>query len=444
MTQQSPQPLKAKRIRIRKGLDLSIADLPIQREHPAPEVRSIGLLGADYINLKPSLLVAVGDRVRLGQPLFADKQDKRLQVTAPGSGTVSAINRGPRRCLDSLVIQLHGSEEETFDRHPAEQLTGLSGENIRETLLRSGQWTALRTRPFGHLANPDIEPAAIFVTAIDTEPMAPSPGITIAANWQQFLDGLTLLGKLTRGRVYLCLAPGVQIPSDMGEQIRPVIFEGPHPAGLVGTHIHHLEPVDENHCVWHLGYQDVIAIGHLFTSGRLWVDRVISIAGSALSCARLIRTRLGASTEDLTRDELEHERCRLISGSCLSGRKAEGKLGYLGRYHHQLSVLSEPLRRRFLDWLRHKPRGTGSTIDRHGKSMAMLPTDRFEQVMPLDILPTPLLKALLIRDLDNALKLGCLELVEEDLALCAHVCWSKQDYGSALRDCLTRIERQRR
>ena len=236
--------------------------------------------------------------------------------------------------------------------------------------------------------------------------------------------------------INVCTGPGIKIPVPLDPQTRTVAFEGPHPAGLVGTHIHFLEPVDQHRCVWYLGYQDVIAIGRLFTTGRLWVERVVSIAGSPFSRPRLIRTRLGACIADLTRHELKYSQCRLISGSWLGGRAASAAVGYLGRYHNQVCALANPRPSRFLEWLRPRRRKLEWSTGQHGRTMAMLPIGSFERVMPLDILPTPLLKALLIRDLDTAVKLGCLELEEEDLALCSHVCCSKQDYGVALRDCL--------
>ena len=443
--------------RITKGLDVPIQGVPAQAFSDAAVVRSVALVGHDYVGLKPDLLVAEGDPVKLGQPLFADKGNPGVLFTSPGAGRIAAVHRGERRRLESVVVDLRGNEEETFAAWAPDDLARLDEAQIRAQLLASGLWTAFRARPFGRVPGAESRAAAIFVTAIDTNPLAADPDPVIESRLDHFRHGLELVAGLTLGNVYVCVAPGSNLSSPDGDRIRIVQFAGPHPAGLPGTHIHFLEPVDLAKTVWHLNYQDVIAIGALFLTGRIATERIIALAGPAVKRPRLLRTRLGASTVDLVRDELEPGSVRAVSGSVLSGRRALGTTAYLGRYHLQISVLPEGEPREFLGWLApgldkysagrsfvsrlfRRRRRFALTTSQHGSPRAMVPIGSFEQVVPLDLLPTPLLKALLVRDIETAQTLGCLELDEEDLALCSFVCCSKYDYGEALRECLTTIE----
>jgi Na+-transporting NADH:ubiquinone oxidoreductase subunit A len=415
-------------------------------------------MGRDYIGLKPSLAVETGDRVALGQVLFTDRNMPGVSYTSPGSGTVAAINRGPRRSLESVVIRLEGDAQQSFTASDPAELPALRAERVRETLLASGLWTAFRTRPYNTVPAPDSRPDAIFVLAMDSNPLAARPEIIIDSYRPDFVHGLAVIAKLTEGRVYVCKAPEADIPTDDNPAVEVVAFSGPHPAGLVGTHIHFLAPVGARRTAWHLNYQDLIAIGRLFTSGRLSVERIISLAGPVTKRPRLVRTRIGANVQDLLQGELRDVECRIISGSILSGRRAGGTLGYLGRYHLQLSALAEGREREFLGWLAPGANRFSATrvflsslfrgrrfplsTSQNGSPRAMIPVEAFQQVMPLDILPTQLLRALVVGDTERAQALGCLELDEEDLALCSFVCPSKYEYGLALRVTLMQIEKE--
>ncbi len=444
-------------IRIKRGLDLPLAGVPEARCDDAAGVRNVALLGRDYHGLKPTLEVAEGDRVKLGQTLFVDKGNPRVGYTSPGAGTVVAINRGRRRRLESVVVALEGDAEETFERYQREELDALDPERVVANLIRSGLWTALRTRPFSKPPDPETRPSAIFVTAIDTNPLAPDPLPVAHAHAGDFGAGLSVLSRLTDGPLYLCAAEGAELPAAGQGGARLVRFRGPHPAGLVGTHIHFLHPVGPTRSVWHVGLQDVIAIGKLFLSGRLWVERIVSLGGPLARRPRQLRTRLGASIADLIRDERRPGACRPISGSVFNGRRAVGPVAYLGRYHQQVTLLPEGSPRQFLAFMAPgfgrysavKAYASGLMRGRrfalssslNGSPRAMVPIGNFEQVMPLDILPAPLLKSLIVRDTETAKALGCLELDEEDLALCAFVCPSKYDYCEYLRETLKLIER---
>ncbi len=434
------------RITIKKGLDIPLPGKPEQFIYPAQDVTAVALLGADFGGLKPKLLVSPGDRVGLGQPLFHDKHDPLVKYTAPASGTIAAINRGARRVLQSVVIALDegAGEDRRFPIFNGEALAELGEHTVRDVLLSSGLWTALRTRPYNRVPHSASHPCALFVTAIDTQPLAANPQVIIDCHRKAFRDGLRVIARLTTGPVYLCTERDGQVDDPMIDRLQVVAFSGPHPAGLPGTHINHLFPVSAEKSVWHIGYQDVIAIGKLFTSGQVWTERVVALGGASVIRPRLLQTRLGASIDDLVRGEIAgHTPCRIISGSVLSGHIATEVQAYLGHYHRQVSVIHEnKKRRRLFGWFRAPGGNESFTTALHGRPTAMIPVGDFERVMPLDILPVPLLRALLVRDTDLAQNLGCLDLAEEDLALCSYVCPAKYDYGSVLRINLDQIERE--
>ncbi len=443
---------------IKQGLDLPILGNPEQHIDIARHVTRVALLGDDYVGMKPTMLVAPGDRVVLGQPVFEDKKTPGVVYTSPASGTVADVHRGAKRKFESLVIEVEGDEQVEFSDAKGADPVSLGRERVTQQLLASGLWTSLRTRPFGKVPIPATVPSSIFVQAIDTSPLAADPAVAIADRKEQFSLGLLALKQLA-GKVFLCKAEQSEISGSAIEGIQVESFSGPHPAGLVGTHIHFLDPVGPNKTVWYIGYQDVCAIGALFQTGNLDVRRVISLAGPVVKQPRLLQTRMGADVLQLIDGEVVADvKVRPIAGSVLFGRTAVAPKNFLGRYHTQISVLEEGDEREFLGW--QKPgfdkfsvtrvfasAGTPNkkfafTTTTHGSERAMVPLGTYEKVVPLDILPTQLLRALIYRDTDEAQQLGVLELEEEDLALCTFVCPGKYEYGSLLRQSLATIERE--
>lgn len=444
--------------RIRKGLDLPISGVPEQHVTTGASIHHVAIVGDDYVGMRPAMLVQEGDRVIKGQALFEDKKNPGVMFTAPASGTVVAIHRGERRVLQSVVIQIEGDEKREFARFDAADLATLSHDAVQTQLLESGLWTALRSRPYSKTPVPGTVPAAIFVTAIDTNPLSADPQPLILAERKAFDAGLTVLTRLTPGKVHVCQASGGKLGGHPQGQVAFNEFAGPHPAGLVGTHIHFLEPVSLTKQVWHLNYQDVIAIGKLFTTGELCAERIIAIGGPQATQPRLVRTLLGADLTALLAGETKEGENRIISGSVLSGRHATGPMAWLGRFHLQVSVVLEGREKELFGWVlpgAEKYSVTRTTLGHflrrklfnfststNGGERAMVPIGNYERVMPLDILPTVLLRDLLAGDTDGAQALGCLELDEEDLALCTYVCPGKYEYGPVLREVLTRIEQE--
>lgn len=441
-------------IKVRRGLDLPISGAPKQDIHDGPKTSQVALIGSDFHGMKPTMEVKVGDSVSRGQLLFTDKKNLGVKFTSPSSGTVVEINRGEKRVFQSLVIDIDGDEKITFSSYDADKLDSLSRQQVVDNLVDSGQWVSFKTRPYSKIPAIDSAPASIFVNAMDTNPLAADPQVIIAERQQDFANGLKVIAKLTEGSVNLCVEGNSSVTA---ENVAVHSFSGPHPAGLSGTHIHYIDPVSADKTVWTINYQDVIAIGVLFTTGEIDNRRVVALGGPQVTEPRLIRTILGANLNQLVIGELENDENRIISGSVLSGRKAAGNLAFLGRYHNQVSVIREGREREFLHYLRAgfnkhsalpifaaglKKKLFNMTSSTNGSERAMVPVGGYENVTALDILPVQLLRALIVGDTEMAQKLGCLELDEDDVGLYTYVCVGKYEYGPILRENLTRIEKE--
>ena len=462
---------------IKKGLDLPVVGEPAQTlDDVAPTVTRVALVADDYPGMKPKMLVKEGETVKRGQPLFEDRKTPGVIYTAPGAGKVVGVHRGAKRALQSVVIHLSEAERTgqapeavAFAAYTGKDPAALSREEVVALLVESGLWTALRKRPFSKVPSPEGQPSALFINAMDTNPLAAKPDLAIAGREADFDRGLQVLGKLTSGATYLCVAPDAPFVQGLKTKVDVQRFAGPHPAGTTGVHMHFVAPVSRKRECWGIGYQDVLAIGHLFATGELDVTRVVAIGGPPVARPRVVRTRMGASLDELVAtSDLQPKPdggaygpkdYRLISGSVLSGKRAVDHIfGFLGRYHVQVSVLREGTEREFLGWLAP---GTdkfsiiptfvskfvgGSkkfalTTSTNGSPRAMVPIGMYEEVMPMDLLPTFLLRSLIVGDVEQAEKLGALELDEEDLALCTFVCPGKTNYGPILRANLDMIEK---
>ena len=449
-------------IQINKGLDIPIPGTPEQTIAPGPVPSIAALVLREYRNLKLRVRVAVGDTVVRGQVLVEHKALTGVCYTSPASGMVTAIERGARRQLQSIVIAVEGQRSRQFSTFAFEQLNTLSRERVQTQLLESGLWPLLRTRPYSDTPEPDSTPHSIFVTAIDTRPLSADPQVVIGYAPEQsrfFEAGLHLLARLGDGTVYVCVAPGAQIEVPATAPFQRVEFAGPHPAGLVGTHIHFLDPIHSDKTVWTVAYQDVIAMGELFMTGHYPVQRVVALAGPAVRKPRLLRVSLGTPLSDIVRDEIEHGAVRIIAGSPLDGVAPNAETAYLGTTDLQISALHEKGETAFLAWLRpglkrhsitrafipnwmRRERTLSFTCMQNGSPRALVPIGVYERVFPLELLPTQLLRSLLVLDTDTLQKLGGLELDEEDLALCSYVCPSKHEFGPLLRMSLEKIKRE--
>ena len=446
-------------IRIKKGLDIPIYGTPAEDIVDSKKSRSVAVLGNDYVGMKPTMLVEEGDSVSLGQPLFEDKKNPGVLITSPAGGKIEAINRGDRRALQSIVIEVEAEEKaEVFKSFTTEELVSATSESVRHQLITSGMWAAFRTRPYSKIPTVDSSPSNVFISVLDTEPLSPDPEKIVNLRLEDFNFGISVLKRLIDCPIHISVSENSSLEIIEDEQVKKHRFSGPHPAGLVGTHMHYISPASLTNVNWTIGYQDLMAIGSLFKTGYVSTERVIALSGPQVNEPRYIKTRLGACTDELTAGELTQRENRIISGSVISGREAIGSYAYLGRYHNQISVIAEPNSkdREFMNWLTPGPRKfskiplfLSSLFPKkifkfkalmNGSDRPIVPIGVYEEVLPLNMLPAMLLRNVVLMDTEKIQDLGGLELDEEDLSLCSYVCPGKYDFGSLLRAGLNKIE----
>lgn len=405
--------------------------LPEQTIHDGAPVGRIALLGADLPGLRPKLLCEQGSRIKRGQPVFHDRAHPEIVFVSPVSGAVESITLGPRRSLSALVIR-----SETVQHEPEPVTMAMSSATaMRAALLENGFWPAFLTRPFGRIPAPDAVPEAIFVTVTADNPHAPDPRVVLAGQHDAFAAGLKALARLSDGTVHVCQAQGADIAAGLGDRIRGSFFSSGIASGLAGAHIHRLHPVGRGQSVWSIGYQDVLSIGRLIETGVPDFSRVVAVAGPRAKQPRLLRTVAGASLQELIREESlpgKHGAplC-VLSGSAANGRKAS----WLGRYHHQITLLDDvpkPVNAPERGWMARFRRASSMPAP-------LVPTAALERALSFDVPVVPFLRALGVGDAETASRLGCLEMVEEDLAAVSLACTSGADYRRMLRHVLDEL-----
>ena len=450
----SPMPV----IHIKKGLDLPIpGGLTAQNITDVPDVSRVALLPQECPGIKVKMLVRVGDKVKVGSPLFCDRRDEAAVFGSPAAGEVVEINRGYRRAVQSVVVAVDNFTDQI--QTSVLDLNIADGTAIRAAIIASGLWPVLRRRPLKTVAHTSETPRSIFVTASDTHPLAPKPLDVLAGHQDTFRAGLQALTKLTEGAVHLCTDAGADFSAMTPAGAETTEFYGPHPAGNAGVHINALDPVGAERFVWHIGYQDVAAIGALLTTGKYENTRVIAMVGPECDNPHLMRTHRGACMQEMLGSHLKSDKqTRVISGSVLGGMTTNPSsvTGYLGRYCNQVTLLSDDTQSEFVNWVMPigKRHTTSNTLlnkfigkmkwdtDLNGGHRAIVPTGTYEEVMPMSIMATQMVKALASQDLEYSEQLGVLELAEEDVALMEYVCQSKTDVTGKLRDMLTIIEKE--
>lgn len=412
--------------RIRGGLSVTLAGAPAQAVGPSAPVGSVAVFGGDYPGMRTDVLVAQGDTVRAGQPLFRDRKRPGIAIVAPVAGHVARLEIGAKRRLSTVEIAVDGDEAESFDTRADDETA------LRALLGQAGLWTALIARPFGRIPDLDAKADAIFVTAIDTRPLAADPFIVLEPGpvRDAFAEGLTALERLTEGPVFVCQGDGVDLVPAAG-RIRVEKFEGRHPAGLVGTHIDRLFPIAPGRSVWQIAYQDVVAIGRLLQSGRVDGHRVVALGGPGAKRPRLVRVPDGASLDDLLDGEMTAGPKTVLSGPPLGGRPAS----HLRRRDWQVSVLqrTQPA----------PPTPLGGWFSRRAHSarpLPVVPTAALDHALGPDLPVVHLVRALAAHDVESAEKLGAAGLLEEDLALVSYAAATGQDFGALLRTTLDALE----
>lgn len=447
-------------IRLTKGFNINLAGKASPNVTDAGPAETVSVKPLDFHGLyMPKVVVKEGDSVKAGTPLFHDKKFEQIQFTSPVSGEVVEIRRGEKRkLLEVKILADRKSESINFNKYTVSELVSLSSDDIKSQLLTSGAWLNLVQRPFGTIADPGAIPKSIHISAFDTSPLAPDYSILFKGQDHFFQAGVDILRKITSGAVHVNIHTTSEI-STVFSQVKGADvnkFSGPHPASCVGVQIHHVDPINKGDIVWTINPLGVIQIGKLFLTGILDCSKVIVVAGSEVKTPQYYKTVTGASIKKLIANNLNSENVRCISGNPLSGTNI-GREGHLGFYDHQLTVLPEGDHHEFIGWITpgmnklsfHRAWGLISFLmpnrefkldtNTHGEPRSFVMTGVFEKVVPMDILPTQLIKSILAEDIDEMEALGIYEVIEEDFALCEFVDVSKHNIQEILREGLELI-----
>ncbi|QZE14427.1 Na(+)-translocating NADH-quinone reductase subunit A [Halosquirtibacter laminarini] len=436
-------------IKLKKGLNIPLkgeAEKTIVKASPS---QTYAIKPTDFPGLTPKLSVKEGATVKAGTPLFYDKNNTDVKYTSPISGEVVAVVRGERRRILEVVVK--ADNEIVYEEFQQGKPSSLNGEEIRKNLLSSGLWPMIKMRPYGIVARPDDTPKDIFISCFDSAPLASDLEFILSEEREHFQIGVDALSKLTTGSVHLGL--DADRANKMFSSIKNVTthaFKGVHPAGNVGVQISHVSPINKGEIYWTVSAQDVVSIGRLFDTGKFDAKRVVAVTGSPLNTPKYVETLLGANISSILQESVDTDNVRIISGDVLTGTAVKVD-GHASFYSNQVNVLPEgdyyemfgwglpgfgkfSPSRTFFSWLGSKAKKFTFDTNLHGEERAFVVTGEYEKVLPMDILPVQLFKAILANDIDKMEQLGIYEVIEEDIALCEYICTSKIDIQKILRD----------
>lgn len=440
-----------KTIKLRKGADIKLAGIASAEVEAAPRSSVYALKPTDFHGIVPKLLKKEGDDVKAGEPIFYSKDDQRISFASPVSGEIAEVKRGAKRKI--LEIRVLADKEDDFFEYPRIDEKD-SRDAVLEKILNAGIWSFFKQLPFNVIADPDKLPKAIFVSGIDSAPPALDYGVVLKGKEAYFQKGLDVLGKLTDGKVYLSLRPTESFAAFSGAKgVEINYFDGPHPAGNPGVQAHHLNPVNKGEVVWFIKPDDVAILGELAAEGKVNLSRTIALAGPRIKNPKYYSCRTGARVEDLISKNggLTEDHSRIISGDILSGSRVSMD-GFLGFYDAKLTALEEGDEPQFFGWL--APNFNKFSMSRayfnwlmpnkkldlntnlNGEERAYVVTGQYEEVLPMDILPVQLIKAIMTQDIEKMEQLGIYEVSEQDFALCEVVCTSKIPVQKTIREGL--------
>ena len=433
-------------IKTSKGLNLPISGTPDPIISDAPNVTSVSLLANDFVGMKPTMMVKVGDIVKRGTKLFEDKKNPGIFFTSPAGGTVKDINRGDKRKFLSVEVEVSENEDAEYFEYEN------TSEGLTELLINTGLWNAFRTRPFNRTPKVGSLPDAVFVNACDTNPLSVDPYFIIDQDRDDFKNGLEALTRLFSCPIH-CTYQNNNFEINV-DKINYCQVSGPHPAGLSSTHISQLYPVSINKIAWTINYQDIISLGYLLKNKSLRTHKIVALGGPSVFKPSLISARISANIDQLTAGKIDNN-SRVVSGSLIYGHASEGIMNYLGFYDSIISAIPDEANDIFLNWLMPgsnlhsklnvfsssllKPNKFTFNVSLNGGDRAIVPVGSYDEILPMDILVPQLLKALVVGDIEQAVELGMLELAPEDLALASYICPSKYDYCSILANNLNNL-----
>ncbi len=442
-------------IKIKKGLDIKLKGMARQTTTNV-EADFHAIMPDDFTGLTPRLKIAEGDHVKVGSPLFCDKHNEKIVVTSPISGIVREIRRGEKRHLQAIVIE----SDKKYDSLAFN--IGQSRESIVNTLIESGLWVMLRQRPYSVIANPNDKPKALFISAYDTAPLAPNTDYTTENQHIAFQKGLDILNIVSDNKVHLCThSKNTSKVFSEAKNVTLHNFDGPHPAGNVGTHINKIMPINKGETIWYCYPNDVINIGNLFLSGKPDFRRVYALAGSEANNPHYFKTHIGAALHDIIDKDTDPDNIRTISGNVLTGH-TESANGFIHFYDNMVTMIPEGNKRHeILGWLtpgigkfsfshtflsgfipNEIRRRYDFDTNTHGEKRAYVITGEFEKVFPFDIYPMQLIKACLAEDADLMENLGILEVDPEDFALCEFIDTSKTDIQNIIRKGIELVRKE--
>ena len=437
--------------KIRRGLNIPLKGAAEKVFTRAELAEFYAVKPTDFPGLTPKLSVSEGDRVKVGSPLFFDKFRPEVVFTSPVSGEIHLIKRGERRRILEVIIKTDSSQD--FEEFGRGNPTEMPHNEIVDKLLKAGLWPTIRQRPYSIIANPEQKPKAIYISGFDTSPLAPDMDFAVKDEEDSFRVGIDVLKKLTDGDVNIGLNADYP-PSNVFTKVKGVkhhYFSGPHPTGNVGIQIHHVSPINKGEVVWVVNPLDVIIIGRLFIRGIYDATKIIALAGSEVLKPRYFILKTGASIANLVDNNLKGkpETLRFISGNVLTGQKIVSD-GFLGFYDNMVSVIPEGNYYEFMGWMTPgfkkysfsssflsklmPPKKYSLDTNLHGGERAYVITGQYEKVLPMNIYPVHLIKAILAKDIDKMENLGIYEVAEEDFALCEYVCTSKTNVQAIIRD----------
>lgn len=448
----------SKAVKIRKGANIKLTGEPDKVFVNAPEADVVALKPADFHGLTPKMVVKEGETVKNGTTLFVDKYRNEIKFTSPVSGTVKEVVRGEKRRILEVVISVDGNN--TQEDFGAADPKSLTRDEIIQKLLAAGVWPFIRQRPFATIANPADMPKAVFITALDTAPLAPDFDFIAKRNEEVFQIGLDALTKLTDGDTHLNVSgeAGHAASFENMKGVRINRISGPHPAGNVGVQIHHIAPINKGEVVWTLNAMAVLTIGRLFETGKFDASTVVALTGSEVKAPKYYRTVMGASIKSLVDGNINTNNTRIISGNVLTGTHVAAD-NFVGFYDNQVTVIPEGNERQFLlgdgwlglglnkfslsrsyfSWLMPNKQYQLDT-NLNGEHRPFVVTGQYEKVFPFNIYPVQLLKSILVNDIEQMENLGIYEVAPEDFALCEYACTSKIDAQDIVRKGLDVVQ----
>ena len=440
-----------KNVKIKRGMDIPLEGKPSTHIHAISSSTTFALKPTDFKGLVPKLRIKQGEEVSVGDCLFTDKKNDKICFTSPVSGEIAEIVRGDRRAITAVKI-LADSSDYKYKEFDTKGYSSKNADDIKSILLESGLWPFITQRPYGVIADTDVSPKSIHVSGFDSSPLAADLGVSLRGQEASIEVGFEILNKLCEGGVHLNLH--AKKDNTIYQNIKGVkvsYFEGPHPSGLVGVQINNVDPINKGDIVWTIKPQHVAFIGKLFSTGKLDLEQNIVIAGSEVNEPAYYTTRIGASVNSLMKDNYKSDNVRVISGNVLTGKKIE-KDGYLGFFDNQITVIPEGDHYEMLGWLfpsyarptlsstlplsKFLKKSFSVNTNPHGEPRAYVVTGQYEKVLPMNIMPQQLIKAVMAKDLELMENLGIYEVIEEDVALCEFVCTSKINVQQVLSEGL--------